>query len=83
MSIWSQWSHKCCEGCYTKPQCNSKKIRHQWKNNPIKDRPQGYMRSKKKWGGFIEKGCTVEFAIKTLYLFKHVSELCFIQQKSC
>jgi hypothetical protein len=41
------------------------------------------MRSKKKWGGFIEKGCTVEFAIKTLYLFKHVSELCFIQQKSC
>jgi hypothetical protein len=38
------------------------------------------MRSKKKWGGFIKKGCIVEFAIKTLYLFKHVLELCFIQQ---
>jgi hypothetical protein len=28
---------------------------------------------------FYKKGCRVEFTIKTLYLFKHVSKLCFIQ----
>ncbi len=27
-----------------------------------------------------KKGCKVEFTIKTFYLLKHVSELCFIQQ---
>jgi hypothetical protein len=31
------------------------------------------------WGGSIKKRCKVEFTIKTLYLFKHVSKLCFIQ----
>ncbi len=35
---------------------------------------------KKKWGGFIKKGCRTESTIKTSYLLKHISELCFIQQ---
>jgi hypothetical protein len=35
---------------------------------------------KKKWDGSIKRGCRVEFTIKTLYLLKHVSKLCFIQQ---
>jgi hypothetical protein len=42
---------------------------------------KGTQDSKKKWGGFIKtKGCRVEFTINTLYLFKHVLKLCFIQQ---
>jgi hypothetical protein len=35
---------------------------------------------KKKWGGFIKKECRVDITIKTLYLFKHVLKLCFIQE---
>ncbi len=52
----------------------SKKIRHQWKCNPIKYLPQGYMRFQKKWGGSIKKGWKAEFTIKTLYLLKHVNQ---------
>jgi hypothetical protein len=38
---------------------------------------------RKKWGGFIKKGCTAESIIKTLYLLKHVSEFMFHSTKSC
>jgi len=31
-------------------------------------------------GWFYKRGCRAEFNIKTLYLVKHVSALCFIQQ---
>jgi hypothetical protein len=41
---------------------------------------KGTQDSKNKWGGSIKRGYRVEFTIKTLYLFKHVSELCFIQR---
>jgi hypothetical protein len=41
---------------------------------------KGTQDSRKKWGGFIKRGCKVKFTIKTLYLFKHVLELCFIQR---
>ncbi len=41
---------------------------------------KGTQNSKEKWGGSIKRGCKVEFTIKTLYLFKHVLELCFIQR---
>jgi hypothetical protein len=34
----------------------------------------------KKWGGSLKRGCKAKFTIKTLYLLKHVSDLCFIQQ---
>jgi hypothetical protein len=40
---------------------------------------KGTQASKKKWGGFMKRGCRVEFTIKTLYLLKHASKLCFIQ----
>jgi len=36
--------------------------------------------SRKKWGGFIKRGRKTKFTIKTLYLFKHVSKICFIQR---
>jgi hypothetical protein len=42
--------------------------------------PQSTRDSKKKWGGSIKRTCRAEFTIKTLYLFKHVSKLFFIQQ---
>jgi len=40
---------------------------------------KGTQDSRKKWDGFIKRGCKTKFTIKTLYLFKHVSKLCFIQ----
>jgi hypothetical protein len=40
---------------------------------------KGTQDSRKKWGGFIKRGCKAEFTIKTLYLLKHVLQLCFIQ----
>jgi hypothetical protein len=58
----------------------SKNFGHQWKSNPIMDWPQGYISFQEKMGWFYKKGCRIEFTVKTLYLFKHVSKLCFIQQ---
>ncbi len=40
----------------------------------------GTQDSMKKWGGSIKRWCRVKFTIKTLYLLKHVLELCFIQE---
>jgi hypothetical protein len=40
---------------------------------------KGIQDYRKKWGGFIKRGCKVKFTIKTLYLLKHVSKICFIQ----
>jgi hypothetical protein len=41
---------------------------------------KGTWNFRKKWVGSIKRGCRAKFTIKTLYLLKHVLELCFIQQ---
>jgi hypothetical protein len=47
---------------------------------PLEIGHKGTQDFKKKWNGAIKRGCRVESTIKTLYLLKHVSKLCFIQQ---
>jgi hypothetical protein len=47
---------------------------------PLEIGHNGTQDSMKKWGAIIKRGCRIEFTIKTLYLLKHVLELCFIQE---
>ncbi len=79
MSIWSQQSHKCWEGYYTNPQCNFKKIGVNGKVIPLGTSHKVTQDSRDKWDGSIKRGCGGEFTIKTLYLFKHILKLYFIQ----
>jgi hypothetical protein len=37
--------------------------------------------SRKKWGGFVKRGCTAKFIIKTLSPLPHVSKISMIQRK--
>jgi hypothetical protein len=46
---------------------------------PLGTGHKGTQDFRKKWGDSIKKGCRIEFTIKTLYLLKHASKLCFIQ----
>jgi hypothetical protein len=58
----------------------SKKIGVNGKVISSRTNHKGTQNSRDKWDGSIKKGYRlIEFAIKTLYLFKHVSKSCFIQ----
>jgi hypothetical protein len=62
------------------PNVAPKKLEINGKVFPSKIGHKGTRNFRKKWGGFIKRRCRVEFTIKTLQLFKHVSKLCFVQQ---
>ncbi len=58
----------------------SKKIGVNGKVISSRTNHKGTQNSRDKWDGSIKRGYRlIEFAIKTLYLFKHVSKSCFIQ----
>jgi hypothetical protein len=57
-----------------------KKLNINGKVIPLETGHKGAQDSWKKWVGSIKRECRAKFTIKTLYLFKHASKLCFIQQ---
>ncbi len=48
------------------------RIRHNGKIIPLGTSHKGIRDFKKKWGGYIKKGCNTKFTNKTFYLVKHM-----------